>query len=281
MVVRRLCLYIDRFNPPYAGLIRNLISYCEKYSISLASAPPSADHLKGFNLSEGRSCDMAIVLGGDGTILRGLGYFRELNVPVLGVNAGHLGFLASAEKAGLKETVSRISEGDYYIDTTPVLRAEFPSKQAITAVNDFSINRSMMGGILSFNLYVNSVKVAHMTGDGLAISTPSGSTAYSLSCGGPILDPGLPAILIVPICAHSLSLRPLVVPDDRCVSVEICELRSTGPVVSADGLPSGTLKSGEVLEVTRGNGSCMIVRFHDEPGYYSKLGLKLGWGVRG
>lgn len=281
MVVRRLCLYVDRFNPPYAGLIRNLILYCEKHGISLLSAPSSADHLNGFNLSAGNSCDMAMVLGGDGTILRGLGYFRELNVPVLGVNAGHLGFLASAEKAGLEETVSRISEGDYYIDTTPVLRAEFPSKHAITAVNDFSINRSMMGGILSFNLYVNSVKVAHMTGDGLVISTPFGSTAYSLSCGGPILDPGLSAILIVPICAHSLSLRPLVVPDDRCVSVEICELRSTGPVVSADGSPSGTLKSGEILKVTRGDGSCMSVRFHDEPGYYSRLGLKLGWGVRG
>ena len=86
-VVRRLCLYIDRFNPPYAGLIRNLISYCEEYGISLRSAVPSADHLKGFDISENDNCDMAIVLGGDGTILRGMGYFRERNTPVLGVNA--------------------------------------------------------------------------------------------------------------------------------------------------------------------------------------------------
>lgn len=280
-VVRRLCLYIDRFNPPYAGLIRNLMSHCEEYGISLRSAPPSADHLIDFNILKSESCDMAIVLGGDGTILRGLDYFRELNVPVLGVNAGHLGFLASAEQSGIKETISRISEGDYYIDTAPVLRAEFPSEHAITAVNDFSINRSMMGGILSFNLYVNDTKVARMAGDGIIISTPFGSTAYSLSCGGPILDPGLPAILVVPICPHSLSLRPLVVSDDRCISIEIGDLRGTGPVVSADGTPSGTLKSGEVLKVTRGSGSCMSVRFHDEPGYYSRLGLKLGWGVRG
>jgi NAD+ kinase len=281
VVVKRLCLYVDRFNPPYAGLIKNLISHCEKYGISLGSVSTCADHLKDFNLFESKSCDMAIVLGGDGTILRGLDHFRELNVPVLGVNTGHLGFLASAEKAGLEETIARISEGDYYIDTTPVLRAEFPSGQIITAVNDFSINRSMMGGILYFNLYVNNIKVARMAGDGLVISTPFGSTAYSLSCGGPILDPGLPAILVVPISPHSLSLRPLVVSDDSCVSVEIGDLRSTGPVISADGSPSGTLKSGEVLKVTGGNGSCMSVRFHDEPGYYSRLGLKLGWGVRG
>ena len=200
---------------------------------------------------------------------------------MLGVNAGHLGFLASSEISGIEKTIARISKGDYFIDTTPVLRAEFPSEQFITAVNDFSINRSMIGGILSFNLFVNDIKVAHMAGDGLVISTPFGSTAYSLSCGGPILDPGLPAILVVPICPHSLSLRPLVVADDRCISVQICELRSTGPVVSADGAPSGTLKSGEILKVTRGTGSCMSVRFHDEPGYYSRLGLKLGWGVRG
>ncbi len=280
-VVRRLCLYVDRFNPPYAGLIRNLISYCEKHGISLRSAVPSADHLKDFDIPENDNCDMAIVLGGDGTILRGMGYFKELNTPVLGVNAGHLGFLASAEQAGIKETITRIAEGNYYIDTTPVLRAEFPSEHAITAINDFSINRSMIGGILHFNLYINNNEVAHMAGDGLIISTPFGSTAYSLSCGGPILDPGLPAILVVPICPHSLSLRPLVVSDDSIISVEICDLRSTGPVVSADGSPSGTLRSGEVLKVTRGRGSCMSVRFHDEPGYYSRLGMKLGWGVRG
>ena len=139
----------------------------------------------------------------------------------------------------------------------------------------------MIGGILHFNLYINNTEAAHVAGDGLIISTPFGSTAYSLSCGGPILDPGLPAILVVPICPHSLSLRPLVVSDDSVLSVEICDLRSTGPVVSSDGSPCGTLKSGQVLKVTRGQGSCMSVRFHDEPDYYSRLGLKLGWGVRG
>ncbi len=280
-VVRRLCLYVDRFNPPYAGLIKSLISYCEKYGISLRSAAPSADHLRDFDIQENDNCDMAIILGGDGTILRGMGYFRELNTPVLGVNAGHLGFLASAEKTGIREAITRISEGNYYIDTTHVLSAEFPSEQVITAINDFSINRSMIGGILHFNLYINNTEVAHMAGDGLIISTPFGSTAYSLSCGGPILDPGVPAILVVPICPHSLSLRPLVVSNNSVISVEICDLRSTGPVVSADGSPSGTLRSGEVLKVTRGLGSCMSVRFHDEPDYYSRLGLKLGWGVRG
>jgi NAD+ kinase len=276
-----MCLYVDRFNPPYAGLIRNVISYCGEYGITLSAATPAADHLKEFGLQENSACDMAMVLGGDGTILRGLGYFMDLSVPVMGVNAGHLGFLASVEKDLVGESIRRVSEGDYFIETNPVLRGDMPSEQTLKAVNDFSVNRSMIGGILYFDIFVGDQKVAHIAGDGIVISTPLGSTAYSLSCGGPILDPDLPAILVVPICPHSLSLRPLVVPDHQLISVRIGQLRSTGPVVSVDGSPCGTLRSGEMLRVTRGDGSCMSVRFNDEPGYYSRLGLKLGWGVRG
>jgi NAD+ kinase len=276
-----MCLYVDRFNPPYAGLIRNVISHCGEYGISLTAATPCADHLKGFDLPENNICHMAMVLGGDGTILRGLGYFKDHSVPVLGVNAGHLGFLASVEKDLVGQSIRRISEGDYIIETIPVLAGQMPSEQNLTAVNDFSVNRSMIGGILYFDIFVGDEKVAHIAGDGIVISTPFGSTAYSLSCGGPILDPDLPAILVVPICPHSLSLRPLVVPENELISIRIGQLRSTGPVVSADGSPCGTLKSGEMLRVTRGDGSCMTVRFPDEPGYYSRLGLKLGWGVRG
>ncbi|MCK4506787.1 MAG: NAD(+)/NADH kinase [Candidatus Aegiribacteria sp.] len=279
--IQSLCLYVDRFNPPYAGLIQNMLSICEKYDITVRSASPSADHLSSFDIQESDLCDMAIVLGGDGSILRGMDYYRTLGIPVLGINAGHLGFLASVEQVSLEETIARIAQGDYTVEALPILRAKFPSGHYLTAVNDFSINRSMMGGILHFDLLVDDARVAHMVGDGIVVSTPLGSTAYGLSCGGPILDPGLPAILIVPICPHSLSLRPLVVPDDLSVSIKIGTLRGTGPVVSADGATSGTLRAGEILTVTKDSSSCMIVRFSDHPGYYDKLGLKLGWGSRG
>ena len=280
-VVRRICLFVDRYNPPYAGTINSIIHHCRENGVSLSAATPSAQHLKSFSIPEDDGCDMAMALGGDGTILRCMGYFLEKNVPVLGVNAGHLGFLAGAEKNCISETVKRVSDGDYVIRTSPVLKAVFPSGHTITALNDFSINRSMMGGILHFTMYVDGEKVANIAGDGVVVSTPLGSTAYSLSCGGPIMDPELPAILVVPICPHSLSLRPMVIFRRQTISLEIGELRSSGPVVSADGSPSGTLKTGEVLEVGAGDGSCMTVSFPDSPGYYRRLGLKLGWGVRG
>ncbi len=279
--IKNLSLYVDRFNPPYAGLIQNMLSVCEKYSITVRSASPSAEHLSSFGVQESDLCDMAIVLGGDGSILRGMDYYRKLGIPVLGINAGHLGFLASVEQVSLAKTIARIALGDYNVEALPILRAEFPSGHCLTAVNDFSINRSMMGGILHFDLFVNHARVAHVVGDGIVVSTPLGSTAYSLSCGGPILDPGLPAMLIVPICPHSLSLRPLVVPDDLSVSIRIGALRGTGPVVSADGAASGTLKTGEMLSIVKDSESCMIVRFSDHPSYYDKLGQKLGWGSRG
>lgn len=281
ITVKSLCLYVDRFNPPYAGLIQNMLSLCEKYGIEVRSASASSDHLSSFDIQESDLCDMAIVLGGDGTILRGMDYYRTLGIPVLGINAGQLGFLASVEQVSLEETIARIAKGDYIVEALPILRATFPSGHCLTAVNDFSINRSMMGGILHFDLFVDDAKVAHMVGDGIVVSTPLGSTAYSLSCGGPILDPGLPAILIVPICPHSLSLRPIVVPDNLSVSITIGTLRGTGPVVSADGAASGTLRTGEMLTIIKDSGSCWIVRFSDNPGYYDKLGQKLGWGSRG
>lgn len=279
--IKNLCLYVDRFNPPYAGLIQNMLSICEKYGITIRSPSSSADHLSSFDIQESDLCDMAIVLGGDGTILRGMDYYRTLGIPVLGINAGQLGFLASVEQVSLEKTIARIVKGDYIVETLPILKAKFPSGHCLTAVNDFSINRSMMGGILHFDLFVDEAKVAHMVGDGIVVSTPLGSTAYGLSCGGPILDPGLPAILIVPICPHSLSLRPLVVPDNLSVSIAIGTLRGTGPVVSADGAASGTLRAGEVLSINKDSGSCRIVKFSDHPDYYNKLGQKLGWGSRG
>jgi len=207
-VVRKLCLYVDRYSPPYAGLLNSVITRCRQHEISVYSAPPCAEHLKDFGLEESRNCSMALVLGGDGTILGGLGCFRDLNIPVLGVNAGQLGFLATVERTGIEETIDRIARGDYFIDTVSVLRAQLPGGQLLHALNDFSINRSMMGGILHFDLLVDDIQVARIAGDGLVVSTPFGSTAYSLSCGGPILDPGLPAILVAAICPiHCPSVR--------------------------------------------------------------------------
>ena len=278
--IRSVSLYVDRFNPPYAGLISNLLAICAELGIDVFTSEPSLEHLATFDLTEGDG-QVAVVLGGDGSILRGMDHFLDKGIPLLGINAGHLGFLASTEKEGMKHALTLLASGDYSVDSLPLLLGEYASGKRLRALNDFSFNRSMMGGILHFEIFVESTGVAAVAGDGLVVSTPMGSTAYALSCGGPILAPSLPAMLVVPICAHSLSLRPLVVPDDLSVSIRIGDLRGTGPVLSADGRPSGTLRENETFRISRDEGACSVVRFADQPGYYHKLGQKLGWGSRG
>lgn len=279
--VRSVSLFVDSFGPPDASLLRILLDACAAGGIAVTAAGPSAAHLAGFGLRPGDSADAALVLGGDGSILRGMDHFMETDVPVLGINTGHLGFLAVVEREGMVDAVGRLGRGDYAIAGLPLMVAVLPSGRRLRAVNDFSLNRQMMGGILHFDVLVDDAQVARVTGDGLVVSTPLGSTAYGLSCGGPILDPGLPAMLVVPICPHSLSLRPLVVPDTVTVSVRVGELRGGGPILCADGRPSGTLERNGELRVSMGPRSCRIVEFLDRPGYYHRLGQKLGWGLRG
>jgi len=277
---KKIYLYFDEPNPPYAGLITNFITIAREFGMDVISPASRVDHLSDFEICEGDDGDIAVILGGDGTILRGMDFFRGENIPVLGINAGHLGFLASAEKENMEQALFKLSKGDYYLESLPQLCAEYPSGHKLTAINDICINRSMMGGIPHFEILVGDASVAHLSADGMIISTPLGSTAYGLSCGGPILDPELPAMLVIPICPHSLSLRPLVVPDTVCVRIRISSLRGTGSVVSADGVPGKTLKEGEILKVTKDSQSCPVVKFHDQDDYYHRLGEKLGWGLR-
>jgi len=279
--VKSVSLFVDSFSPPDAGLLQSLLDSCAASGISVSSAAPSADHLRAFGLEQQDSADAALVLGGDGSILRGMDHFMETGVPVLGINTGHLGFLAIVERDGMTGAVGRLGRGEFVVESLPLMLCELPSGRRLRAVNDFSLNRQMMGGILHLDVRVDGAQVARVTGDGLVVSTPLGSTAYGLSCGGPILDPGLPAMLVVPICPHSLSLRPLVVPDTVTVSVRVGELRGAGPIICADGRPSGTLDRDEELRVSMGAGSCRVVEFSDRPGYYHRLGQKLGWGLRG
>ena len=274
-------MFVDPRHPPYAGLIRKVISSADAGGIGLFAAQSCMAVLSEFGIAEGEDCQAALVLGGDGTILRGLKYFGKNRVPVLGINTGHLGFLASADMKDISETISLLSSGNYRIEHYPLLRGETSSGQILTATNDFCINRSILAGILHLDLFLDQDLVASIAGDGVVISTPLGSTAYGLSCGGPILDPALPAMLVVPICAHQLSLRPLVVPESMAVTVTINQLRGAAPFISSDGKLEVSLSAGEYLKVTRDEGYCSVIQTRGRGSHYSHLGRKLGWGIRG
>lgn len=279
--VSTVSLYVDSFSPPYSGVLSSLISRAEEAGLSLTASTSSATSLAEYDLEVADDADIGLVLGGDGTILRGLDFYRGMDVPVLGVNTGHIGFLASAELEEMEEVLGYLAEGSFSVEELPVLSALMPSGQRLTAVNDFCVNRSMMGGILHFDVDVEGEPVARIAGDGLVISTPLGSTAYALSAGGPIMDPEIPGILIVAICPHQISIRPIVVPSWATVDVRVDGLRGAGPFVSADGKPLGSLQAGQLLAVSTAEEVCRVIRFRRRNDYYTRLGRKLGWGVRG
>lgn len=224
---------------------------------------------------------VGVVLGGDGTILRGLDLFMEHGIPSFGINMGHLGYLASAEPDEIDTVMNRLAGGDFLVDLLPVLTGRMPDGSGIRAINDICLNRALSGGMLHLLIHSGEEPIARIAGDGVVVSTPVGSTAYALSAGGPILDPGLPAILMVPLCAHQLAIRPIVFPPESVLTVTASWVRGDGPVVSADGRPVMVLEQGAAVRIELSGGHCPVIRFRPGNGFYEKLGRKFGWGVRG
>ncbi len=222
--------------------------------------------------------DVVVAIGGDGTFLK---CFNMYEAPVLAVNAGHLGFLSSCGEDDLPGAAGSLASGDFHIRELPLLSLKFPDGSEHTAVNDVCVHRCSDYGLLHMGIEVNGQSAAMLTGDGVLVSTPSGSTAYSLSCGGPILHPNLSAMVITPVCPHLLSLRPIVIPLSASVSITIYGPEDRA-LVSPDGRPTGrVLADGDSVAVSRASRNRLMVSLPDEEGYYVRLGRKLGWSFRG
>lgn len=222
--------------------------------------------------------EVVVALGGDGTFLK---CFDRFSTPVLPVNAGHLGFLSSCNHGSIEEAARKLAAGEYTVSELPLLSALLPRDARVTALNDVCVHRCSEYGLLHMEIEVNGQSAAMLTGDGVLVSTPSGSTAYSLSCGGPILHPNISAMVITPVCPHLLSLRPIVIPLSASVTITI-HGQGDRALVSPDGRRTGTvLTHGQGVIVTRSSENRRIIGFEGGEGYYSRLGRKLGWSFRG
>ena len=212
--------------------------------------------------------DMTFVIGGDGTLLRAARFYAKEKVPVLGINVGRLGFLAQAGVNDINCVIEALLEGRYYTEDRIMLQSG-----EYIALNDFVIKGCNPSRTSKFFLEINGKFVCDYIADGLIISTPTGSTAYGLSAGGPVLHPELNAIVIVPICPHTLNARPLVVPSGEHITVKTSdELLS----VSIDGFV--TTKCVEKTFVNLASDKAKLV-FLKKDNFYSVLRNKLHWGV--
>ena len=213
--------------------------------------------------------DMAIVLGGDGTILRAAEVLWEKPAPILGVNLGHVGFMAEAEKSDLEETLDLVLAGKYSIRERTTLNVSVmqDGKEVFSswALNEVALEKSARERMIEVVLEVEKRPLSSFGCDGVLVSTATGSTAYAFSAGGPVVWPNLEAFVVVPISAHALFSRPFVIDPDSPVAIEVLQRSPGSGFISCDGRRTFNLGPGARVEITKGSKPVKMVALSDEP----------------
>lgn len=227
--------------------------------------------------------NLALVFGGDGTILRAVEVTRSSNIPVLGINLGHVGFLAEAEVEHIEDVVKAIVEHDWIEEKRLAIEVVVTKDNEVVfesfALNDVAIEKSEPGHMFDLILEIDSKPVSRLWGDGIVLATPTGSTAYAFSAGGPVIWPSVEALLVVPISAHALFAKPLVVDTKSVIAIEVPQDGSNGHL-TADGRRSFDLSPGMRIEVKK---SCSYVNLArlDEESFSERLVKKFQLPVEG
>jgi len=234
----KVAIFGQYYEKDSKNLLQNILDFFDKNKLEFAIESKFYDVLKENNILN-KSCqtysshedldqsyDFLLSIGGDGTILRAATFIRHLQIPILGINAGRLGFLAKVQKENVVEFLSQIVKGDYKITNRSTLKLETNppidfNGQAVFALNEITVSRRDTTSMITVETYLNDEYLTSYWADGLIVSTPTGSTGYSLSCGGPILTPNVKSLVITPIAPHNLNARPLVIKDDMSVKLKI------------------------------------------------------------
>lgn len=226
--------------------------------------------------------DALVTFGGDGTLLRGARLLGGQPVPILGINLGRVGFLTSATADTMEAAVAALVVGDFQIEVREAIQAAIKNPDGTIqsvqqALNDVVIHKGGVARVVRLNVFLDGENVGPYSADGLVVCTPTGSTAYSLSAGGPILTPGVEAMVVTPICAHTLAVRPLVVPLSSTIIVEPIADWSDDLLVSFDGQTGVGLGVNAMVEVRRAPRPIRLVRLGRD-GFVSRMRDKLKWG---
>jgi NAD+ kinase len=230
------------------------------------------------NLKERLTCDFKkiIVLGGDGTILATARAIHNCDVPILGINLGNLGFLTSIEMANLDEGIKKLSLGEYHIEERIMLDCSiqnYKNEGNRLALNDVVISRETMSGMYKYGINVNGKYYTTFNSDGIIIATPTGSTAYSLSAGGPIIYPTIDVISITPICPHSLNSRSIILAADSKISISISG--NVGKIVlSLDGQSHCDIENTDIINIKSAEKKCKIIKLNGDD-YFNVLRNKI------
>ena len=269
-------------SPLAVKAINSAVDWGKKNGIDVMLDKTSAKLVKGKGLEHAAlldSIDALLVLGGDGTFLSTARMAADRSVPLLGVNLGSLGFITEVAIDELEEAMDRLKKGDYEIEESMMVDIKVENNHGTTkkvALNDVVLTRKNIAKMIELSIAINREHVTRYKADGLIISSPTGSTAYALSTGGPILYPTLDSLVICPICPHTLSNRPLVVSGDYIIEVDIGEGQDE-VIATLDGQESIDIDEHDHLTISRSGSTTRLIKV---PGrtHFDTLRSKLGWG---
>jgi NAD+ kinase len=271
-------------SPEIAPPLLELARFLKERNVEVLLDPLTASHIGDcpypvLPLEElGARADLAIVIGGDGTMLNIARTFAPYDVALVGVNQGRLGFLTDISLDTMVETISRILEGEYVTEDRMLLEAQVHSEGesvfTVLAFNDVVVSKGVRGSMIEFELHIDGEPIYTQRSDGLIVATPTGSTAYALSAGGPIVHPSLRVITLVPVCPHTLSNRPIVISSD--CAVEIVVHSADDPRAHFDSHSHFELRQGDRIRVRRYSHDIRLLHPVGHS-YYAMLRQKLKW----
>jgi NAD+ kinase len=280
--INRVGFVIKPHAPDIEKILEELLQYFRKRGIECLLEEVAAKKLRrkeGLTREElPQRVDLVVVLGGDGTLLSIAHLAAQQNVPVLGVNLGKLGFLTEVPLAEMYLALDSFFEGDERIVSPRRLIEASYKGETYYCLNDVVINKGALARMIQCNIWIEEREIAALRADGLIISTPTGSTAYSLAAGGPIIQPYIPAIIITPICPHTLSFRPMVISSKLTIKVQ---LLTAGEEVylTLDGQRGALLKMNDVVRVRCSDFNLRLIS-SPKRNYFDLVKEKLGWAER-
>jgi len=224
--------------------------------------------------------DFAIVVGGDGTLLHAARSLAPFKVPIVGINLGRLGFLTDIPASEIKQGLQAVIDGDYRIEKRAMIQTTVYKKDdgihAFLSLNDTVISKGDTGRLIEMSIYVGDEFVSRTRSDGLIVSTPTGSTAYALAAGGPVIEPTLPVFVLVPICPHTLSNRPIILNQKNTIKISDIKLTDNHATLAIDGIIVQTLDGSETIEINQAEHALKLIRI-DKHSHFEALRVKLGW----
>jgi NAD+ kinase len=266
------------------AIIAELQRAGERYGAEILVEQQLASYAPGAAIFRADELDLLITLGGDGTLLRGARLLDGTTTPLLGINLGRLGFLTAVGLGELAPALAALFEGEYWLDVRSTLDVTVGGATGVrgetfTALNDVVLHKGGFARVIRLTVHVGREKheVGTYTADGIILATPTGSTAYSLSAGGPIVVPTMDCIIATPICPHTLVVRPLVLPMDTEVTVTP-EFGTNELILTVDGQDGAELRPGDHMIVCRGERVVPLIRFADQ-NFFATLRRKLHWGL--